>query len=58
MDPGLEAARDGDWPALEDLLARNEHDPTVAYRHGTSLLWAAGSGHLDICRELRHRCAE
>ena len=52
LDPGLEAARDGDLTTLRLLVETKGWDPArVTDRHGSNALhWAAGSGRLDACR--------
>ena len=53
LHPGLAAARDGDETALRELVASGWDAATCADRHGsTALLWAAGGGHLGVCRFL------
>lgn len=54
LDPGLEAARDGDLTTLRLLVETKGWDPArVTDRHGSNALhWAAGSGQLDACRYL------
>ena len=58
LPPGLAAARDGDLDALRDLCARGVFDPrTCVDRHGSNALhWAAGSGHLHVCKHLVDTC--
>lgn len=50
------AARDGDLAALRRLAAGG-WDPLEEDRHGSNaLLWAAGGGHLPVCRFLVEEC--
>jgi ankyrin repeat protein len=47
-----QAARSGDIAELQRLVAEG-HSMDVTDVHGSNaLLWAAGSGHLDVCRLL------
>lgn len=53
--PGLEAAKKGDLGGLKALAERRALDPRdlrdTRDHHGVSaLLWAAGSGHLEVCQ--------
>ena len=56
VDPGLDAARAGDYDALRGILLdeKIKWDPkSVRDRHGaTALLWASGAGHLDCVKLL------
>mmetsp|Transcript_23504 Transcript_23504/g.37764 ORF Transcript_23504/g.37764 Transcript_23504/m.37764 type:complete len:445 (+) Transcript_23504:143-1477(+) len=54
LHPGLAAARDGDLEKMRKLVKLGEFDPKHTIdRHGsTALLWAAGSGHLHVCKWL------
>ena len=53
LPPGLEAARDGNLLRLRELVANGFNAASVFDRHGSSaLMYAAGSGHLDICKYL------
>lgn len=58
LPPGLAAARDGDLDALRELSACGVFDPTRCVdRHGSNALhWAAGSGHLGVCKHLVDAC--
>jgi ankyrin repeat protein len=51
-DEGLNLVRRGDLQAVKALMARSGWDPhTSLDKHGnTCLTWAAGEGHLDMCR--------
>ncbi|CAK9106458.1 Protein VAPYRIN (MtVpy) (Protein HERMES), partial [Durusdinium trenchii] len=50
LDPGLCAARDGDVKRLMIFLSQG-WDLQTRDRHGSNaLLWAAGGGHLELCR--------
>ncbi|CAK9071899.1 unnamed protein product [Durusdinium trenchii] len=53
LDPGLEAARDGNLKELQRLV-ESRWDPLIASDHhgNKALHWAAGNGHLEICRYL------
>ncbi|CAK0827107.1 unnamed protein product [Prorocentrum cordatum] len=54
--PGMEAARDGDLHRLRALVA-DGWDPASRDRNGCpTLLWAAGGGHLEVCRYLAEDC--
>lgn len=57
LDDLLMAAKDGDLQRLQKLVV-NGWDPRLSSdRHGSNaLLWAAGSGHLEICRFLVDAC--
>mmetsp|Transcript_28567 Transcript_28567/g.53921 ORF Transcript_28567/g.53921 Transcript_28567/m.53921 type:complete len:487 (+) Transcript_28567:361-1821(+) len=51
--PLLEAARDGNLMLVQDLISQGCDASITADRHGSSaLLWAAGSGHLHVCKYL------
>eukprot|EP00928_Gymnodinium_smaydae_P046892 TRINITY_DN31266_c0_g1_i1.p1 TRINITY_DN31266_c0_g1~~TRINITY_DN31266_c0_g1_i1.p1 ORF type:complete len:527 (+),score=94.28 TRINITY_DN31266_c0_g1_i1:221-1801(+) len=53
LTPGLEAARAGDLALLKKLVREGEFDPTSRDKHGANaLMWAAGGGHLEVCRWL------
>eukprot|EP00658_Telonema_sp_P-2_P029108 TRINITY_DN22190_c0_g1_i4.p1 TRINITY_DN22190_c0_g1~~TRINITY_DN22190_c0_g1_i4.p1 ORF type:complete len:399 (+),score=62.96 TRINITY_DN22190_c0_g1_i4:43-1239(+) len=57
LDPVLEASKSGDLGQIEQLVA-DGHDLTRTDKHGSGpLLWAAGGGHLQVCRYLveQHR---
>eukprot|EP00929_Paragymnodinium_shiwhaense_P046990 TRINITY_DN23872_c0_g1_i1.p1 TRINITY_DN23872_c0_g1~~TRINITY_DN23872_c0_g1_i1.p1 ORF type:complete len:470 (+),score=73.56 TRINITY_DN23872_c0_g1_i1:111-1520(+) len=58
LDAGMSAARDGKLDVLQDLVARGTWDPlTSSDTHGNGALhWAAGSGHLHVCRWLVESC--
>lgn len=51
-DDGLNLVRRGDLLAIRALMARGQWDPHTAQdKHGnTCLTWAAGEGHLEMCR--------
>lgn len=56
LSPAFEAARDGNESALRELVARG-WDPSEEDKHGsTALLWAAGGGHLPVCKFLVEEC--
>ncbi|CAE8614498.1 unnamed protein product [Polarella glacialis] len=54
LDPGIRAARDGDLDELKRLVQGGRWHPlTAADHHGNGPLhWAAGSGHVAVCRWL------
>lgn len=58
LEPGLEAARNGNLSALKELIIDTEWDVyTARDAHGSNaLLWAAGGGHLDTCCYLVDDC--
>mmetsp|Transcript_38496 Transcript_38496/g.108805 ORF Transcript_38496/g.108805 Transcript_38496/m.108805 type:complete len:491 (-) Transcript_38496:232-1704(-) len=56
-DPGLAAARDGQLEDLQQLVCRGWDPVTATDRHGsTALHYAAGAGHLQVCRYLIKDC--
>ena len=59
LAPGIEAAKSGNLVELRRLVEQEGFDAkTMNDRvHGsTSLLWAAGGGHLDVCKYLVEQC--
>ncbi|KAJ1634962.1 ankyrin repeat-containing domain protein [Pavlovales sp. CCMP2436] len=57
LDEGLRAAREGDLPALVALVEGGYDARAARDRHGSSaLLWAAGGGHVAVCRFLCEEC--
>jgi hypothetical protein len=58
LEPGLDACRSGDLAALRILVERHGWAPRSACdEHGSGpLLWAAGGGHLAVCRYLVEVC--
>ena len=66
LAPGFEAAKRGDLQALRKIVSRvqpsiskTDWDPvsSVDRIHGsTALMWAAGAGHVDVCRFLVEEC--
>lgn len=54
LEPGIVAARDGKLDLLRSLVDTSSWDPLQAVdHHGNGPLhWAAGSGHLDVCKWL------
>jgi ankyrin repeat protein len=58
LPAGLAAARGGDLPALCALLHAGTFQPASSCdRHGSSaLMFAAGQGHLHVCRYLVDQC--
>ncbi|KAG1670740.1 hypothetical protein FOA52_013967 [Chlamydomonas sp. UWO 241] len=54
LGPGLNACRAGDLATVARLVRAGAWDPhTSVDRHGASgMLWAAGGGHLELCRFL------
>lgn len=58
LSPGLRAAKDGDLKTMTTLVAAKVFDPRVCVdKHGSSaLLWAAGGGHLSMCKYLVEEC--
>lgn len=56
LSPAFEAARTGDEPALRMLFSEG-WNPHEQDKHGSNaLLWAAGGGHLSVCRFLVNEC--
>lgn len=57
IDEGIQAAKTGDLDTLRRLV-QQAWDPhnTVDKFGSTSLMWAAGEGHLDICKYLVDEC--
>ncbi|CAE8629330.1 unnamed protein product [Polarella glacialis] len=57
LDELLLAARDGQLATLRALTGKGWDPKLSRDRHGSNaLLWAAGGGHLDICRFLVEEC--
>ncbi|KDO25610.1 hypothetical protein SPRG_08909 [Saprolegnia parasitica CBS 223.65] len=57
LDPGLEAAKNGDLALLQSLVATGWDPRKATDRHGSNALaWAAGANHLDVCRYLVETC--
>ena len=56
-DPGLEAARAGELQELRTLVAGGWDCHRAADKHGSNaLMWAAGNGHLEVCKYLCGAC--
>ena len=57
-DRGLEAAKTGDLLQLRHLVTTEGWNPIkVVDQHGsTALMWAAGGGHLEVCKYLVDEC--
>jgi ankyrin repeat protein len=56
LSPAFEAARTGDEATLRKLFAEG-WDALEEDRHGSNaLLWAAGGGHLSVCKFLVEQC--
>lgn len=57
-DAGLNFVRRGDLQSIKDLMTDGQWDPHTAMdKHGnTCLTWAAGEGHLDMCRFFVEEC--
>lgn len=56
-DAGLEAARAGDLDALKGLVQCGWNPHVASDKHGsTALMWAAGEGHLHVCKYLVDVC--
>ena len=59
LAPGMEAAKSGDLDTLRTLVEGSAWDAKnqVDRVHGsTALLWAAGGGHLNVCKYLIEEC--
>eukprot|EP01052_Picozoa_sp_SAG31_P020958 SAG31_NODE_1598_length_7798_cov_7.682167_4_plen_146_part_00 len=57
MHPGLALARDGALEKLREMHRCGAWSSDVVDRHGSCALhWAAGSGHLCVCRWLAEDC--
>ena len=59
VDPGLQAAKDGDLVKLREFVSSGSFDPILAEdRNGCNALhWAAGEGHLEVCKYLVDECS-
>ena len=59
-DVGLIAARTGDLDKIKELVEGEQWDPakTVDSLGSCALHWAAGSGHLEVCRYLVEQAPE
>ncbi|ETW08499.1 hypothetical protein H310_01065 [Aphanomyces invadans] len=56
LEPGLDAARRGDIPALQALLHQGWDAKSTRDVHGNdAMLWAAIEGHLGMCRFLHEQ---
>ena len=56
LSPAFEAARAGDEASLREMHSQG-WDALEEDRHGsTALLWAAGGGHLAVCKFLVEEC--
>eukprot|EP00192_Tetraselmis_astigmatica_P009761 CAMPEP_0117659536 /NCGR_PEP_ID=MMETSP0804-20121206/6486_1 /TAXON_ID=1074897 /ORGANISM="Tetraselmis astigmatica, Strain CCMP880" /LENGTH=867 /DNA_ID=CAMNT_0005466203 /DNA_START=78 /DNA_END=2683 /DNA_ORIENTATION=+ len=57
LDAGLAAARDGQLVILQNKVQSGWDPQQITDRHGSSaLLWAAGGGHLEVCKHLVDVC--
>ncbi|CAK0873053.1 unnamed protein product [Prorocentrum cordatum] len=58
LEAGIVAARDGELHIMQQLVSECRWDPLAAAdHHGNGPLhWAAGSGHLAVCRWLVEEC--
>lgn len=57
-DEGMSACKIGDLVTLRQLVNAGSWDPQIAVdKYGSSaLMWAAGAGHLKICKFLVDEC--
>lgn len=56
-DEGLEKARSGDLEGLRLLVSSGWNAHTACDKHGnTALMWAAGEGHIEVCKYLVETC--
>ena len=57
-DPGLRAAQSGDITTLRALVEKGWDPLSAEDRNGCNALhWAAGEGHLEVCKFLVNECS-